>query len=295
MATFEVLNSPYSSSIYFAKDKNNVYYQNKKINGIVADGFEQIQSNFIKDKNRLYKIDEDEEKNEIKLIPINEKVNLENFEEIGGNYYKDDKNLYYFGENEFKKIEGADPNSFKYDNENHTFIAKDKNNVYFEGEKVKGIDVNSAEGIDGLWIKDKNNVFYEGKKLKGISSDNFSYFNGGLSYDKILIDKNGIYKFIETEDNKKTIELTRLNSKGIDLETLQRITSPMDSSNYFKDKNGVYFMDGNKFVKINGADKDSFRVTMSGKYGKDKNNVYFEGKKMEGKNPVDFEEEMEIK
>ena len=295
LATFEVLNSPYSSSIYFAKDKNNVYYQNKKINGIVADGFEQIQSNFIKDKNRLYKIDEDEEKNEIKLIPINEKVNLENFEEIGGNYYKDDKNLYYFGENEFKKIEGADPNSFKYDNENHTFIAKDKNNVYFEGEKVKGIDVNSAEGINGLWIKDKNNVFYEGKKLKGISSDNFSYFNGGLSYDKILIDKNGVYKFIETEDNKKTIELTRLDSKGIDLETLQRITSPMDSSNYFKDKNGVYFMDGNKFVKINGADKDSFKVTMRGKYGKDKNNVYFEGKKMEGKNPVDFEEEMEIK
>ena len=295
LATFEVLNSPYSSSIYFAKDKNNVYYQNKKINGIVADGFEQIQSNFIKDKNRLYKIDEDEEKNEIKLIPINEKVNLENFEEIGGNYYKDDKNLYYFGENEFKKIEGADPNSFKYDNENHTFIAKDKNNVYFEGEKVKGIDVNSAEGINGLWIKDKNNVFYEGKKLKGISSDNFSYFNDGLSYDKILIDKNGIYKFIETENNKKTIELTRLNSKGIDLETLERITSPMDSSNYFKDKNGVYFMDKNKFVKINGADKDSFRVTMRGKYGKDKNNVYFEGKKMEGKNPVDFEEEMEIK
>ncbi|WP_315287676.1 DKNYY domain-containing protein [Leptotrichia massiliensis] len=295
LATFEVLNSPYSSSIYFAKDKNNVYYQNKKINGIVTDGFEQIQSNFIKDKNRLYKIDEDEEKNEIKLIPINEKVNLENFEEIGGNYYKDDKNLYYFGENEFKKIEGADPNSFKYDNENHTFIAKDKNNVYFEGEKVKGIDVNSAEGINGLWIKDKNNVFYEGKKLKGISSDNFSYFDGGLSYDKILIDKNGIYKFIETEDNKKTMEVTRLDSKGIDLETLQRITSPMDSSNYFKDKNGVYFMDGNKFVKINGADKDSFRVTMSGKYGKDKNNVYFEGKKMEGKNPVDFEEEMEIK
>ena len=295
LATFEVLNSPYSSSIYFAKDKNNVYYQNKKINGIVIDGFEQIQSNFIKDKNRLYKIDEDEEKNEIKLIPINEKVNLENLEEIGGNYYKDDKNLYYFGENEFKKIEGADPNSFKYDNENHTFIAKDKNNVYFEGEKVKGIDVNSAEGINGLWIKDKNNVFYEGKKLKGISSDNFSYFNGGLSYDKILVDKNGIYKFIETEDNKKTMEVTRLDSKGIDLETLERITSPMDSSNYFKDKNGVYFIDGNKFVKINGADKDSFRVTMRGKYGKDKNNVYFEGKKMEGKNPVDFEEEMEIK
>lgn len=295
LKTFEILDSSYTGYGNFSKDKDYIYLNNKKLEEIDAKTFEKMRANLIRDKNGIYKVEKDEEKNEIKLIPINEKVNLENFEEIGGNYYKDDKNLYYFGENEFKKIEGADPNSFKYDNENHTFIAKDKNNVYFEGEKVKGIDVNSAEGIDGLWIKDKNNVFYEGKKLKGISSDNFSYFDGGLSYDKILVDKNGIYKFIETEDNKKTMEVTRLDSKGIDLETLERITSPMDSSNYFKDKNGVYFIDGNKFVKINGADKDSFRVTMRGKYGKDKNNVYFEGKKMEGKNPVDFEEEMEIK
>ena len=86
-----------------------------------------------------------------------------------------------------------------------------------------------------------------------------------------------------------------MDSKGIDLETLERITSPMDSSNYFKDKNGVYFIDGKKFVKINGVDKDSFEVTESGKYGKDKNNVYFEGKKLEGKKSKEFKEEMENK
>ena len=272
----------------FAKDKNNIYYKNKKLDGIDAASFEKIEFNFIKDKNRLYKIDEDEEKNEIKLIPINEKVNLENFEEIGGNYYKDDKNLYHFGENEFKKIEGADPNSFKYDNENYTFIAKDKNNVYFEGEKVKGIDVKSAEGIDGLWIKDKNSVFYRGKKLEKISSNNFNYFDGGISYDKILVDKNGAYKLLESENQKDKI--IPLNSKNIDLKTLERIESPVDSSNYFKDKNGVYFLNGEKFVKINGADIDSFEVTMRGKYGKDRSNVYFEGKKMEGENPKEFEE-----
>ena len=272
----------------FAKDKNNIYYKNKKLDGIDAASFEKIVFNFIKDKNRLYKIDEDEEKNEIKLIPINEKVNLENFEEIGGNYYKDDKNLYHFGENEFKKIEGADPNSFKYDNENYTFIAKDKNNVYFEGEKVKGIDVKSAEGIDGLWIKDKNSVFYRGKKLEKISSNNFNYFDGGISYDKILVDKNGAYKLLEGENQKDKI--IPLDSKNIDLKTLERIESPVDSSNYFKDKNGVYFLNGEKFVKINGADIDSFEVTMRGKYGKDRSNVYFEGKKMEGENPKKFEE-----
>lgn len=279
----------------FAKDKNNIYYKNKKLDGIDAASFEKIVFNFIKDKNRLYKIDEDEEKNEIKLIPINEKVNLENFEEIGGNYYKDDKNLYYFEENEFKKIDGSDPNSFEYDNENYTFIAKDKNNVYFDGEKVKGIDVKSAEGVAGLWIKDKNSVFYRGKKLEKISSNNFNYFDGGMSYDIILVDKNGSYKLMENENQKDKIKIIPLNSKNIDLKTLERIESPMDSSNYFKDKNGIYFLNGEKFVKINGADIDSFEVTMSGKYGKDKNNVYFEGKKMEGENPKKFEEEMEIK
>ena len=277
----------------FAKDKNNIYYKNKKLDGIDAASFEKIEFNFIKDKNGLYKIDEDEEKNEIKLIPLNEKVNLENFKEIGGNYYKDDKNLYYFGENEFKKIDGSDPNSFEYDNENYTFIAKDKNNVYFDGEKVKGIDVKSAEGIDGLWIKDKNSVFYRGKKLEKISSNNFNYFDGGMSYDIILVDKNGAYKLLENENQKDKI--IPLDSKNIDLKTLERIESPMDSSNYFKDKNGVYFLNGEKFVKINGANIDTFEVTMSGKYGKDRNNVYFEGKKMEGENPKKFEEEMEIK
>ena len=272
----------------FAKDKNNIYYKNKKLDGIDAASFEKIEFNFIKDKNGLYKIDEDEEKNEIKLIPINEKVNLENFEEIGGNYYKDDKNLYYFGENEFKKIDGSDPNSFEYDNENYTFVAKDKNNVYFDGEKVKGIDVKSAEGVAGLWIKDKNSVFYRGKKLEKISSNNFNYFDGGMSYDIILVDKNGAYKLMENENQKDKI--IPLDSKNIDLKTLERIESPMDSSNYFKDKNGVYFLNGEKFVKINGADIDTFEVTMSGKYGKDRNNVYFEGKKMEGENSKKFEE-----
>ena len=293
LATFEVLNSPYSSSIYFAKDKNNVYYQNKKINGIVADGFEQIQSNFIKDKNGIYKFEENENEKSLKITPINAKIDFENLKELDWKYFGDDKNIYYFDESDFKKLDRADINSFE--RIEYTGFFKDKNNVYYDGEKVEGIDMNSIEVINGMCIKDKNSVFYEGKKLRNISPDNFNIFDSGLSYDKILIDKNGIYKFIETEDNKKAIEVTRLDSKGIDLETLERITSPIDSSNYFKDKNGVYFMDGNKFVKINGADKDSFRVTMTGKYGKDKNNVYFEEKKMEGKNPVDFEEEMEIK
>lgn len=291
LATFEVLNSPYSSSVYFAKDKNNVYYQNKKINGIVADGFEQIQSNFIKDKNGIYKFEENENEKSLKITLINAKIDFENLKELDWKYFGDDKNIYYFDEDSFKKVDKADINSFE--RIDFTAFFKDKNNVYYEGEKIEGIDMNSIEVINGMCIKDKNSVFYEGKKLRNISPDNFNIFDGGISYDKILVDKNGAYKLLENENQKDKI--IPLDSKNIDLKTLERIDSPMDSSNYFKDKNGVYFLNGEKFVKINGADIDTFEVTMRGKYGKDRNNVYFEGKKMEGENPKKFEEEMEIK
>ena len=291
LSTFEVLNSPYSSSVYFAKDKNNVYYNGKKLDGIVPNDFEQIQSYFIKDKNGIYKFEEGENEQDLKITPINAKIDFKNFKELDWKYFGDDKNIYYFDEESFKKVDKADINSFE--RIDFTGFFKDKNNVYYEGEKVEGIDMNSIEVVNGMCIKDKNSVFYEGKKLRNISPTNFNIFDGGMSYDKILVDKNGAYKLMENENQKDKI--IPLDSKNIDLKTLERIDSPMDSSNYFKDKNGVYFLNGEKFVKINGADIDTFEVTMSGKYGKDRNNVYFEGKKMEGENLKKFEEEMEIK
>ena len=293
LQTFEVLTSPYSSSVYFAKDKNNVYYNGKKLDRIVPNDFEQIQSYFIKDKNGIYKFEEDENEQDLKITPINAKIDFKNLKELDWKYFGDDKNIYYFNEDSFKKVDKADINSFE--RIDSTGFFKDKNNVYYEGEKVEGIDMNSIEVINEMCIKDKNSVFYEGKKLRNISPNNFNIFYGGMSYDIILVDKNGSYKLMENENQKDKIKIIPLNSKNIDLKTLERIESPMDSSNYFKDKNGVYFLNGEKFVKINGADIDTFEVTMSGKYGKDRNNVYFEGKKMEGENPKKFEEEMEIK
>ena len=288
LQTFEVLTSPYSSSVYFAKDKNNVYYSGKKLDGIVPNDFEQIQSYFIKDKNGIYKFEEDEDEQNLKITPINAKIDFKNLKELDWKYFGDDKNIYYFDEESFKKVDKADINSFEQID--FTGFFKDKNNVYYEGEKVEGIDMNSIEVVNGMCIKDKNSVFYEGKKLRNISPTNFNIFDGGMSYDKILVDKNGAYKLMENENQKDKIKIISLDNKNIDLKTLERIESPMDSSNYFKDKNGVYFLNGEKFVKINGADIDTFEVTMSGKYGKDRNNVYFEGKKMEGENLKKFEE-----
>ena len=58
--------------------------------------------------------------------------------------------------------------------------------------------------------------------------------------------------------------------------------------------NNVYYRTENGLKKLPNADAKTFEI-LGYHVAKDKNYVYFEGKKMEGKNPVDFEEEMEIK
>ena len=285
--TFEIVDD------YFARDDKNVYFFNKKVIGVDAKTFEKVGYDIVKDKNGVYfleNVSEENENSEIKVKKLDSKgIDLKSFKKVDNSdyYFKDKNGVYYENSENLHKIENVDLKTFEaldYD------FTKDKNNVYYEGEKVEGIDMNSIEVVNRMCIKDKNSVFYRGKKLEKISSNNFNYFDGGMSYDIILVDKNGSYKLMENENQKDKIKIIPLNSKNIDLKTLERIESPMDSSNYFKDKNGVYFLNGEKFVKINGADIESFEVTMSGKYGKDRNNVYFEGKKMEGENSKKFEE-----
>jgi hypothetical protein len=148
---------------------------------------------------------------------------------------------------------------------------KENGRIYFVDNKdgtkqeVKDVDFKTFEIFekDYNFAKDKNSVYYKNKKLNGISSDNFKYFDGGLS-EGIFVDKKGIYILSENK-------IIQLDSKGVDLKSIQRI----DNSNYFKDKNGVYYMDWEKFVKVKGADKNSFRIVTPWGYGQDKNKRYF--------------------
>ena len=254
LKTFKILNSADNRYTNFSKDKNNVYYKNKILDEMDVYSFERIQDNFVKDKNGIYKIEENENNKNLKIILIDSKIDFKNLKKLNGRYFWDSKNIYYFGENDFKKVDGADINSFQQTEYTNFF-------------------------------KDKSNIYYEGKKLEGISSDSFYYFDGIIWHETILADKNGFYKFLKNENKEKPIELIPIESNGVDLKTLKRVDSKVISSNYFKDKNGVYYMDGKKFIKINEADKDSFEVTPLGRFGKDKNNVYFEEKKMEGESP----------
>ena len=273
----------------FSYDKNNVYYAGRKLNDISPNGFKvtrlvnrrNIPINFLNDNKNIYKFIEeyDEETGELKSVKTvvvkNPKVDSKTFEvfDYWENYFRDKNNVYY--ENELykmglKKIEGADRNSFEILNSE---FSKDKNNVYYYGNKMKGISPDGFEIIGNEFvfknhedlvsiIKDKNNVYY----LKGKV--------GSEKYEIISLNFDGTsFKYSNADYSYKS-----------------------KSEGYFQDENGVYYFDISKldkltpdniFLKIEGADTSSF-VQLMFSYAKDKNKVYSGNQEIKSANSESF-------
>ena len=98
---------------HFIKDKNNVYYQGEKIQGADPSTFKALGEDYFKDKNNVYQLIMPKEK---KIPNIAGLCDLSKFE------------------GSVKKMEKADPNTFKTNNSYGE--AEDKNHKYYLG-KVK--------------------------------------------------------------------------------------------------------------------------------------------------------------
>lgn len=261
--TFEVVEGYY---ITMFKDKNGIYtfgknYDKLKIinfkeNGIDIDfnDFKVISSEnptIYRNKNDVYF------QKGGKIYPI-KNVDAKTFEKINGRsyldnkYYRDKNDVYYFSSDKMLKLENADRNSV---NELSKNILRDKNNVYFENQQIKGLDVNSFK------------VIYENR----------------ISEPKNLIkDKNGVYYI---DENKKT--LIKFKNNEIDIESFGIANKMLDD--YFKDKNNVYYLEDYKLHRLDDLDIETYQNISMTRYKKDKNNLYFKWKKVKNVNPNDVE------
>ena len=273
----------------FSYDKKNVYYAGRKLNDISSNGFKvtrldnrpNLPINFLNDNKNIYKLIDvfDEETGELKSVKTavvkNPKVDSKTFElfDHWENYFRDKTNVYY--ENELykmglKKIEGADRNSFKILNSE---FSKDKNNVYYYGNKMKGISPDGLEFVGNEFVfenredfisflKDKNNVYY----LKGkIGKEKYEIIPLNFDSKTFKYSNNGFYELINS-----------------------------NYTSYFQDKNGVYYFNGlakltpnNILSKVENADIPSFIQYMAG-YAKDKNKVYCGTKEVKGADVESF-------
>lgn len=269
--TFEVINKLYT------RDKNNIYYSDRKIIGADLSTFQIGSDGFSKDKNNIYfggkrilGIDKDT----VKIIELP---------------YIEDKNNVYYGN---KKIEGADKNTFEltYDFKSvvNGYYSKDKNNVYYENKKLKGIDVKTFKKInrlvDNFLIEDKNGFYIvekdgsiapiDGKK---VDIENLSQLaiKTNLYHDKdsMYFVKN--HKLVKIKDAPKVdpYNLSTYNDK------------------YINKYDVVYYLDTDEgaFKKLEKAESHQFSAYGDTEYAKGRRNVYFKGKVLTGADYASFD------
>lgn len=310
LGTFKILNDEY------AKDANNVYFLGNTdyMNSLTgtkqffdSQTFEVMPHSYLKDKNGVYKTGEwimEIEGANPKTIKVLsafylkddknvfngyrqkiDKVDLNSFEVLGQNgYYAKDKNsVYYSGE----KVEGANAKTFKIISDG--FYSKDDKNVYAGKEIVKGADLQTFKDISGTsYARDKNNLYYYGyyggniENLGKIDEKNFKIFNSDL-----IKNGNEIYYFGEKENIKNP-------------EKFEIIKTSNDNENilYGKDDKNVYVSRSKyKHLKvIENADRDTFEVMKKDiRYSKDKNNIYFVSKSLYDEYDTYFEQDGIIK
>ena len=251
-ATFEEIDAA------FTKDKKNMYYEDVPMKGIDPKTFEPfVNYTHVKDKNGIhhfYQFNDDLVVEKVELSPEIDLKTLQSFENYA-EYSKDKNNVYY----DFQKIEGADIKTFEPDGYS---IGKDKTGVYYKTHKINGIDINSTEVLENEFYKDKNNIYYRNKKLENFKPENFEVISSSL-----VGQNEDFYYFTEDENNNTKFIL--LENKNVDAETFEVL-----DEEYTKDKNNVYY----KGKILKGADVKTFDIhynkSDNGYKIKDKNKVY---------------------
>ena len=170
--SFTVINTT-SKYLFAAKDKNNVFVGNYKINAD-PDTFEYLDERdeevWMKDKNKVWTM----LGSDPSTLQEVEKADPDTFRLIsapncpkGNENYALDKNYVYFLN---KIVKGADPKTFKPLN---TVISKDKDNAFAEENKIMGVDIKTFEVTNSLYSKDKNHVYFLNKIVKGADPKTF--------------------------------------------------------------------------------------------------------------------------
>ena len=231
-----------------ARDKNNVYKKGEKLGNIDIASFKYFDNGIAKDKNRVFYMDE---RKDIK------NADVKTFERMGESYYFRDKNNVFALKND-------------YSDSNYNLVL----------EMSKNIDRSSFDILNNEFGKDKNGVYYFGEKIDGISSNNAKVVEELGDYDYIFQSGNDHYlvtvnegnSYDKSDDNtKEKFKIKKINGLNIDYDTFKYF----EIYDLYKDKNNFYYHSDNDLKKIkSGIDvKSAEKMIELNDFIKDKNNI----------------------
>jgi DKNYY family len=188
------------------------------------------------------------------------------------------------------ELAGVDAASFKAFDASY---AKDRSNVYFDGEPIPGADAASFDVLNrSSFAKDRNHVY---QLDRPISDDpaHFVLLDGGLSKDStavywtdggVLSTDPAHFAVVANNDHyifTKDSRAVQVNGKSI--ADADPVTFHVLQGAYAQDARRMfYFTD-----PINDADAASFRP-LDGPYARDARRAYWMGKGIDGANPATF-------
>ncbi|HEV7644976.1 MAG TPA: DKNYY domain-containing protein [Pyrinomonadaceae bacterium] len=217
----------------------------------------------------------------VEFLP--ETVDAATFERIDqGDYFRDRGHVYLPD----SLVEGADPQTFHVWPQFNEVYAGDKNNVFYNGQKVEGCDAATHKVIDGDFHRDGKNIFYHSKRVSD-DAENFQALTSKYSrdskhvywqMDKISDDPANFIVYPNEgwaayAKDSRTVFRCGQKVKNVDVKTFSGL-----NPSYAKDKNNVYFevsCDMTELSTVDGADPASFELAGGdGVDARDKDNDY---------------------
>jgi hypothetical protein len=158
-------------------------------------------------------------------------------------------------------LEEAHPEYF--DVLEHPVYAKDNNNAFYKGVRLKGVDISSFRSIHKFHAVDKNQAYYGHMIVNDSDGKSFKVVDGNWAVDKFDY-------FYHTKP-----------LKVCDYDTFEITDNYFNS--WARDSQCAYFMSSKVPIK----DRESF-IILEGGYSKDKHYVYYENKIMTDADAITF-------
>lgn len=197
------------------------------------------------------------------------KIDVENISQFG--FYKTKNAVFYLEINYHLKhsvptlLFDADYPSFKNLNE---FYGKDNKNVFFKSIPILEADVKTFELINNQLAKDKNNYYYNGNKIEC----DYQSFETIEDYKIFYKDKNTLFSVREVREGKVGMRYEIITTL-VAIKKSSPKTFKIISSVWAKDDNLVYVY-GEPFKKADVNTFEYLHIKSHHDWAKDKNHLY---------------------
>lgn len=187
-----------------------------------------------------------------------------NLKKLDNRHYKDQNQVYFILYR--KRVLDADVNTFEVLDKR---FSRDKDSVFFEGNKKERLDVETFEVLDGWFSKDAKTVLYGARQVKFADPDTFEAIGGNYARDK-----NFNYRRWHVLSKKGPKDLEIVSDENEEFEAYKEKYGVYAYA-YATDGEYVYFSDYRGYTTpLPWIDVDTFEVIGNWTKIKDKNGIY---------------------